>query len=74
MDKVSKDLFTVLHEELHNVWVIKDGGGAAPFEMPKHKINLAFTKVDPKVVRVLYGPDQTIDSSDKPIDNTDSPS
>lgn len=58
MDKVTKELFTVLHEELHTVWVIKDGGGAAPFEMPKHKINLAFTKVDPKVVRVLYGQDK----------------
>ncbi len=59
MDKISKQVFIVLHEELHQVWVIKDGGGEAPFEMAKSKINLAFTKVDPKVVRVLYGKDDS---------------
>lgn len=69
MDKVTKDLYMVLHEELHHVWVIKDGGGAAPFEMPKHKINLAFTKVDPKVVRVLYGDEEK--PSDSDASNTD---
>jgi hypothetical protein len=71
MDKISKEMFTVLHEELHSVWVIKDGGGAAPFEMPKHKINLAFTKVDPKVVRVLYGNEEVDNNTDKPTDNAD---
>jgi hypothetical protein len=72
MDKVSKEMFTVLHEELHSVWVIKDGGGAAPFEMPKHKINLAFTKVDPKVVRVLYGNEEI--NVDKSVDSATSDS
>lgn len=74
MDKVTKDLYMVLHEELYSVWVIKDGGGAAPFEMTKHKINLAFVKVDPKVVRVLYGNEETDSNTDNPIDSQDSDS
>lgn len=74
MDKMTKDLYMVLHEELHHVWVIKDGGGAAPFEMPKNKINLAFTKVDPKVVRVLYGNEEANSNNDKPSDSQDSDS
>lgn len=66
MDKITKELFMVLHEELHYVWVIKDGGGEAPFEMPKNKINLGFTKVDPKVVRVLYG-DESSENVNAPV-------
>jgi hypothetical protein len=64
MDKMTKDLYMVLHEELHYVWVIKDGGGAAPFQMPKNKINLAFIKVDPKVARILYDDEEKTSDSD----------
>ncbi len=66
MDKYdSKKLFMVLHTQLHSVWVIKDGGGEAPFEMPVHQINRSFMKVDPKVARILYA---EADASDKPTD------
>lgn len=74
MDKVTKELYMVLHEEAHYVWIIKDGGGAAPFVMPKHKINLAFIKVDPKVVRVLYANEEANSNNDKPSDSQDSDS
>ena len=71
MDKYKKEvIYMVLHEELHSVWVIADGGGAPPFELPKTKINQAFIKVDPKVVKVLYG-DNKNDVADSES-NTDS--
>lgn len=68
MDKLSKQIFIVLHEELHKVWVIRDGGGQEPFQLEKNKINLAYIKVDPTVVRVLYGKDGVDfnSESDKP--------
>jgi len=59
MDKITKKVYIVLHEELHFVWVIPDGGGEAPSELRKSKINLGYTKVDPTVVRVLYGKEGT---------------
>lgn len=63
MDKIDhKKLYMVLHTEMHNVWVIKDGGGEPPFELPKRIINLSYVKVDPKVARVLYA------ENDKPSD------
>lgn len=68
MDKMTKKIFIVLHEELHKVWVIKDGGGEEPFQLEKNKINLAYIKVDPTVVRVLYDKDGVDfnSESDKP--------
>lgn len=54
MDKMTKKIYIVLHEEMHHVWVIPDGGGVAPFELHKSKINLAYMVVDPVVARVLY--------------------
>jgi hypothetical protein len=54
MDKVTKKVYLVLYEELHYVWVIQDGGIEPPEKLAKNIINLAYTKVDPKVVRILY--------------------
>lgn len=55
VDKKNTDkLYMVLHTEMHNVWVIKHGGGEAPFELPKRMINMTYMKCDPKVVEVLY--------------------
>lgn len=51
----TEEVYMILHEDLHNVWVIKDGGGEPPKEMPKHMINFTFIKIDPKVAKVLYG-------------------
>ena len=54
MDKLdTTKIFTVLHEELHDVWVWKEG--EAPKAMPKRMINMAYVKVDPMVAKVLYG-------------------
>jgi len=55
MEKMNKKVYLVLHEELHNIWVIRDGGGEPPFQLAKRLVNLSYTKVDPTVVRVLYG-------------------
>jgi hypothetical protein len=54
MDKVTKKLYLVLHEELHSVWVIEEGGRKPPEQLKKNLINLTYTKVDPKIVKVLY--------------------
>jgi hypothetical protein len=56
MNKVNKtEFYMVLHETMHNVWLIDLEGKKEPFEMPKRMVNLAYIVVDPKVVRVLYG-------------------
>jgi hypothetical protein len=55
MDKKHTDVvYMVLHEEMHNVWVIKHGGGEPPKEIPKRLINMVYIKCDPKVVDVLF--------------------
>lgn len=62
----TEEVYMVLHEELHNLWVIKDGGGEPPKEIPKHMVNFTFIKIDPKVAKVLYGEspkDKSNDSS-----------
>lgn len=66
MNKVSKnEFFMVLKVGLHNTWVIDLDGKNEPKEIPNRMINLAWIKVDQKVVRVLYG--------DAPKDETASP-
>ncbi len=56
MNKQNKtEFYMVLHETVHNLWVIDLEGKNEPKEMPKRMVNLAYIKVDPKVVRVLYG-------------------
>jgi len=56
MNKVNKtEFYMVLYEDLHNLWVIDIDGKQPPKEMPKRMVNLAYIKVDPKVVKVLYG-------------------
>lgn len=52
--KNTEEVYMVLHEDMHNVWVIKHGGGQAPHEMPKRMINMVYCKCDPKVVDVLF--------------------
>lgn len=62
MDKIDKTkIFTVLHEELHDVWLWREG--EAPHALPKRMINLTYVKVDPKVAKVLYA-ESTNDISD----------
>jgi hypothetical protein len=54
MDKMKKDkTYMVLHEDLHDVHVWCEGD--APITLPKRMVNMAYIKVDPKVVKVLYG-------------------
>lgn len=67
MDKLDTDkIFTVLHEEIHDVWVWREG--EAPQAMPKRMINMAYVKVDPMVAKVLYGEkDSDTDNSDDSV-------
>lgn len=67
METMSKKVYMVLHENTHNVWVIPDGGGAEPTELPKRMINMAYVKVDPRVVRVLYGEEGTAIANDSTV-------
>ena len=67
MNKVNKtEFYLVLHETLHNVWVIDLEGKKEPHEMPKRMINLAYIVVDSKVVKVLYG-----EPNEQKVDNPD---
>jgi hypothetical protein len=66
METMSKKVYTVLFETVHNLWVQIDGGKEEPFELPKRLVNMAYVKVDPKVVRVLYG-EENSNSSDAPV-------
>ena len=65
MNKMNKkEFYLILHQTLHNVWVIDIDGKTEPKEMPKHQINRAYIRVDPKVVKVLYGDnDETTNSN-----------
>ena len=60
MDKVTKKHYLVLYEDLHFVWVFEEGGGSPPKKLAKNIINLAYTKVDPKIVKVLYAKSDNI--------------
>ena len=64
METMSKKVYMVLHENTHNLWVIPDGGGSEPTELPKRLVNMAYVKVDPRVVRVLYGEEGTVNNTD----------
>jgi hypothetical protein len=56
MNKVTKkEFYLVLKENLHTVWVIDPEGKNEPKEMPKSMLNMAYIKVDPMVVKILYG-------------------
>ena len=68
MDKMKKDkTYMVLHVDLHDVFVWSEG--EKPTSLPKRMINMAYIKVDPKVVKVLYGEKDTDIDSD--TDTTD---
>lgn len=54
IDKGTKSVLRVLNVNLHKVWVIDNTGEKPPFELPKNKINLLYTKVDPNTIEVLY--------------------
>lgn len=54
IDKGTKSVLRVLNVNLHKVWVIDNNGEKPPFELPKNKINLLYTKVDPATIEVLY--------------------
>ena len=55
MDKKNTEkMYMVLHETVHNMWVIDLDGAKEPFELPKRQINMVYIKVDPKTVKVLY--------------------
>ena len=75
MNKVSKkEFYLVLKENLHTVWVIDTEGKNEPKEMPKHMINMAYVKVDPMVVKVLYGDkedEQVVNDPNSPSTESD---
>lgn len=61
MDKTKTDkTYMVLHEDLHDVHVWCEG--EAPQQLPKRMINMTYIKVDPKVVKVLYGESDNTDT------------
>lgn len=59
MDKGNKKLYFVIKIDLHNVWLRledeQNGDDAELFKVPKHMMNLAYIKVNPNVMKVLYG-------------------
>ena len=69
MDKVTKQLYFVVSIEMHNV-VIRtetEGDEAELRRMPKHMVNNSMIKVNPNVMRVLYGSKEgKLESSDIP--------
>lgn len=57
MDRVTKQLFFVVSIDMHNV-VIRtevEGDDAPLRRMPKHMVNASMIKVNPDVMRILYG-------------------
>lgn len=57
MDKVTKKLYFVVSIDMHNV-VIRtetEGDDVELRRMPKHMINVSMIKVNPDVIKVLYG-------------------
>lgn len=52
--KDTSKIYLVLSEGVHNVWVFREGD-EAPIELPKRVINMVYTKVDPKTVKILFG-------------------
>lgn len=69
MDKSNKKLYFVIKIDLTNVWLrfedAEKGDDADLFKVPKHLINLAYVKVRPDVVKILYGDRK---SSDETVD------
>lgn len=59
MDKGNKKLYFVIKIDLHNVWLREEEEDKADnpdlFKVPKHMINLTYIKVNPDVMKVLYG-------------------
>jgi len=59
MDKVSKKLFFVIKITMHSVWLRDESdeknNDPEVKEMPKNLINKVMTKVNPDVMKVLYG-------------------
>ena len=71
MDKGNKKLYFVIKIDMLNVWLrLEDedkGDDAELFKVPKQLINLTYIKVNPDVMKVLYGKkDGTIKSDDIP--------
>lgn len=66
MDKKNQEkIYMVLHEGVHNMWVIDMEGKSEPFELPKRQINMVFIKVDPKTVKVLFS--ERVEQNESPI-------
>lgn len=78
MDKGNKKLYFVIKIDLHNVWLrLEDEEGkddAELYRVPKHMINLAYIKVNPNVMKVLYGDKQGNLNTDSIPDITQSQS
>lgn len=59
MDKGNKKLYFVIKIDMHNVWLrLEDetkGDDCELFKVPKHIMNLTYIKVNPDVMKVLYG-------------------
>jgi len=57
MDKVTKQLFFIIKIDLHNVFIRAetDGDDVELKKMPKHMVNVSMIKVNPDVMKILYG-------------------
>jgi hypothetical protein len=53
--KKHEERYLVLHEGPHNLWVIDPDGKEEPKQIPKRFFNMTFMKIDPMVMKVLYG-------------------
>ena len=64
--KKPEEQYMILHEGLHNVWVIDVEGKKEPFELPKRIVNMTYIKVDPKAVKVLFSERMDENINDNP--------
>lgn len=69
--KNPEEIYMILHEEMHNLWVIKHGGGEAPKEFPKRVVNMVYIKCDPKVVEVLFSERKEETPTEQPLEPTE---
>lgn len=67
-DQNKDNVFMVLHEDLHDVHVWKEG--EPPTTIPKRMINFTYMKVNPKIIKVLYG--ETNNDNTQSVDSNSS--
>jgi hypothetical protein len=73
MDKLTKDMYFIIRITDNDVWLRHEAEGddVELKQMPKHMVNLSMIKVNPDVIKVLYG-DRNGEVDKDEIPSTDS--